>query len=482
VRAVSIRRLLVANRGEIAVRIFRTCRELGIETIAVAAPDDVGALHVRAADQVVEIAGYLHSEEHTRAAKTSGADAIHPGYGFLAENADFAEAVDAAGLTWIGPPPEALRAGGDKLAAKRIAREAGVPVLPDGDPEEIGFPLLVKAAAGGGGRGMRVVRSPAELADARAAAEREAAGAFGDGSLYLERYLERPRHVEVQLLADTHGTVVALGERECSVQRRHQKLLEETPSPAFDDATRARFAEAACRIAERVGYVNAGTVEFLFDGKDFFLLEINTRIQVEHCVSEAVSSIDLVAEQLRIASGEPLSMSQAEVVLRGSAIETRVYAEDPLNKFMPCPGRITAARFPTGPWVREDRGFEAGGEITPYYDGMIAKLVVWGPTRDMAIARTLRALREYEVEGIRTNLKLLRWLVELPVAELKMARSLTTKRTRNSSTSVTAFAARTPMPATTSPCSTGSRASSSRLFITKNLIARPVRVPWARLR
>src|SRR4249920_1195205 len=274
-----VRRLLVANRGEIAMRVFRTCRDLGIETVAVAAPDDSGALHARSADVVVEIAGYLYSDEHIRAAAVAGADAIHPGYGFLAENADFGEAVEAAGLTWIGPPPDALRLGGDKVAAKRIAREAGVPVLPDGSPEAIGFPLLVKAAAGGGGRGMRVVRSPDELEEALAAAEREAAGAFGDGTLYCERYLERPRHIEVQLLADADGTVVALGERECSIQRRHQKVLEESPSPALDPELRARLADAALALAREVGYVGAGTAEFVLDGRDFRFLELNARIQ-----------------------------------------------------------------------------------------------------------------------------------------------------------------------------------------------------------
>ena len=299
-----IRRLLVANRGEIAVRVFRTCRDLGIETVAVAAPDDTGSLHARSADRRVEIASYLHSEEHIRAAKESGADAIHPGYGFLAENADFAAAVEAAGLTWVGPSPEALQLGGDKLAAKRIARGAGVPVLPDGTPEEIGFPLLVKAAAGGGGRGMRVVRSAAELEDALAAAEREATGAFGDGTLYCERYLERPRHVEVQLLADSHGAVIAVGERDCSVQRRHQKVLEEAPAPGLMPALRSALHEAAVAFGRAIGYRSAGTVEFVVDGEAFFFLELNGRIQVEHPVTEAVTGLDLIAEQLLIADGD----------------------------------------------------------------------------------------------------------------------------------------------------------------------------------
>ncbi|MDX6399053.1 MAG: propionyl-CoA carboxylase alpha chain, partial [Gaiellaceae bacterium] len=293
-----VRKLLVANRGEIALRIFRTCGELGIATVAVAAPDDAGSLHARSAGEVVEIASYLHAEEHIRAAAQSGADAIHPGYGFLAENADFAEAVVAAGLAWIGPPADALRLGGDKLAAKRIAAEAGVPVVPSGEPADLGFPLLVKAAAGGGGRGMRVVRGPDELEDALAAAGREAESAFGDGTVFCERYVERPRHVEIQLLADSHGTVVSLGERDCSVQRRHQKVLEESPSPALDPELRATMSEAAIRFAQAIGYVSAGTAEFMLDGRDFFFLELNGRIQVEHPVTELVTGVDLVREQL----------------------------------------------------------------------------------------------------------------------------------------------------------------------------------------
>src|ERR671937_898494 len=299
-----IRNLLVANRGEIALRIFRACRELGIATVAVVAPDDKGSLHGREADEVADVASYLFSEEHIRAARQTGADAIHPGYGFLAENADFAEAVNAAGLVWIGPPPEALRAGGDKLEAKRIAQQAGVPVVPTGEPEEIGFPLVVKAAAGGGGRGMRVVRSAAELGEALAAARREAKAAFGDDCVFCERYVERPRHVEIQLLADAHGNVVSLGERDCSIQRRHQKVLEEAPSPALDPELRARMSGAAVAFARAIGYRSAGTVEFMLDGRDFFLLELNGRIQVEHPVTEEVIGVDIVREQLRIAEGE----------------------------------------------------------------------------------------------------------------------------------------------------------------------------------
>ena len=407
-----VRRLLVANRGEIAVRIFRTCRELGIETVAVAARDDAGALHARSADEVVEIAGYLHSEEHIRAASVAGADAIHPGYGFLAENADFGEAVEAAGLTWIGPPPEALTLGSDKLAAKRVAREAGVPVLPDGSPEAIGFPLLVKAAAGGGGRGMRVVRSPDELEGALAAAEREAAGAFGDGSLYCERYLERPRHVEIQLLADAHGTVLAVGERDCSVQRRHQKVLEEAPAPGLDASLRAALHDAAVAFGRAIGYRGAGTVEFVIDGDDFFFLELNGRIQVEHPVTEAITGLDLVERQIRIAEGEAIARPDD---LRGHAVEVRLYAEDPAT-FLPQAGRIERLRLPpVGPDLRIDSGVEEGDEIGLAYDPMIAKVVAHGRDRDEALDLLAAALAATEVDGVVTNLPFLRWLVAHPV-------------------------------------------------------------------
>jgi len=418
---VAIGKLLVANRGEIALRVFRTCRELGITTVAVAAPDDTGSLHARSADEVVEISGYLHSEEHIRAAKQTGADAIHPGYGFLAERAEFAEVVDAAGLTWVGPPAEALRLGGDKIAAKRIAREADVPTLPEGTPEEIGFPLVVKASAGGGGRGMRVVRDPADLDDALAAAEREAVGAFADGTLYCERYLERPRHIEVQLLADGHGNVLALGERDCSVQRRHQKVLEEGPAPGLDARLRDAMLEAAVAFGRAIGYRSAGTVEFVVDGNDFFFLELNGRIQVEHPVTEAVTGLDLVAEQLRIAAGEPLATDCYKV--EGHAVEVRLYAEDP-RTFLPQTGRIERLALPSNsllqdggnaPGVRVDAGVEEGDEIGLSYDPMIAKLIARGPSRDDALEILAVALAETEIEGVTTNLPFLRWLVAHPV-------------------------------------------------------------------
>jgi acetyl/propionyl-CoA carboxylase alpha subunit len=406
---VEIGKLLVANRGEIAARIFRTCRELGIATVAVTAPDDREAFHARKADEVVEVAGYLQSEEHIRAAKQTGADAIHPGYGFLAESPEFADAVEAAGLVWIGPPGEALRAGGDKLAAKQIARDAGVPVVEEGEPRELGFPLVVKAAAGGGGRGMRVVRSAGELDEALEAARREAAAAFGDDRVFCERYLERPRHVEIQVLADAHEGVFALGERECSIQRRHQKVLEEAPSPALDPELRARMSEAAVAFAGAVGYRSAGTVEFMLDGRDFYLLELNGRIQVEHPVTELVTGVDLVREQLRIAAGERLDASNR--VLQGHAVEVRLYAEDPLT-FLPQAGRIDRLRLPGR--VRVDAGVEEGDDVGLAYDPLIAKLVAHGPTRDEALERLRAALAETEVEGVVTNLPFLRWLVGHP--------------------------------------------------------------------
>ena len=337
---MAISRLLVANRGEIAVRIFRTCRRLGIGTVAVVAPDDRTALHARSADAVVEISSYLEPAEHVRAAKEAGADAIHPGYGFLAESADFAERVEVAGLVFVGPTADALRRGGDKLAAKEIARRAGVPVIPEGESHEIGFPLVVKAAAGGGGRGMRVVRSTDELDEALAAARREAAAAFGDDRVFSERYVERPRHVEIQLLGAASGEVVALGERECSIQRRHQKVLEESPSPALSDELRQRMADAAVRFAAEVGYRSAGTAEFMVDGQDFWFLELNGRIQVEHPVTELVRGVDLVEQQLRIAAGETPTVGDAPP--QGHAVEVRLYAEDP-RTFLPQTGRIDTA-------------------------------------------------------------------------------------------------------------------------------------------
>ena len=406
---MAVEKLLVANRGEIALRVFRAARELGIGTVAVVAPDDAGSLHARSADETVEISSYLAPEEHIRAAKRTGADAIHPGYGFLAENPDFAEAVEAAGLTWVGPSADALRLGGDKLEAKRIAQDASVPVVPTGEPDEVGYPLMIKAAAGGGGRGIRVVRDPSELDEALEAARREAKAAFGDDRVFCERYVERPRHVEIQLLGDGER-VVALGERECSIQRRHQKVLEESPSTALDPALRKEMGDAAVRFAEAIGYRSAGTAEFMLSGRDYYLLELNGRIQVEHPVTELVTGVDLVAGQLRIAGGEPFDASNT-VLLEGHAVEARLYAEDP-RTFLPQAGRLERLRLPSG--VRVDAGVEEGDEVGVGYDPMIAKLIAHGPTRDEALARLADALAETEVGGVTTNLPFLRWLVSHP--------------------------------------------------------------------
>ena len=416
--ALPIRKLLVANRGEIAARIFRTCRRLGVGTVAVAAPDDAGAFHTRGADAVVAVASYLVSGEAIRAAEEAGADAIHPGYGFLAESPAFAAAVEAAGLVWVGPPPDVLEKAGDKLEAKRIASAAGVPVLETGAAEEIGFPLMIKAAAGGGGRGMRIVRSPEELDEALAAARREAKAGFGDDRVFYERYVERPRHVEIQILGDAHGTVVHLGERECSIQRRHQKVLEESPSPALDAPRRADMAEAALAFARAVGYENAGTVEFMVDGERFYLLELNARIQVEHPVTELVTRIDLVEEQLKVAFGGRLEL--APLRLEGHAVEARLYAEDPLT-FLPQAGRIERLSLPTG--IRVDAGVAAGDDVPVAYDPLIAKLVAHADTREEALERLARALRATDVGGVVTNLPFLRWLADHP--EVRAGRTTT---------------------------------------------------------
>ena len=406
---MEIRKLLVANRGEIAVRIFSTCDRLGIDTVAVAAPDDRGALHTRRAAKTIEISSYLDPGEHVRAANESGADTIHPGYGFLAENAEFAGAVEDAGLTWVGPPPTVLRAAGDKLEAKRLAAQAGVPVVPDGSPEDVGFPLIVKAAGGGGGRGMRVVSSPEELDEALAAAKREAKAAFGDGTVFCERYVERPRHVEVQLLADPHGAVVQLGERECSIQRRHQKILEESPSSAVGPELRPALGDAAIAFARAAGYLGAGTAEFMLEDETFWFLELNARIQVEHPVTELVTGLDLVEQQLRIASGDQLEIASREP--EGHAVEVRLYAEDP-RTFLPQAGRIDSLRLPDD--IRVDAGVEAGDEVPVAYDPLIAKLIAAGETRAEAFDRLAAALHETEVGGVTTNLPFLRWLVAHP--------------------------------------------------------------------
>jgi acetyl/propionyl-CoA carboxylase alpha subunit len=415
---VEIRKLLVANRGEIAVRIFASCERLGIGTVGVAPEDDAGALHMRRANETEAIVGYLDAEEHVRAARKTGADAVHPGYGFLAENPEFAEAVETAGLTWVGPPPDVLRRAGDKLAAKEIAAAAGVPILRQGGPDELGFPLMIKAAAGGGGRGMRIVRSPDELDESLAAARREAEGAFGDDRVFCERYVERPRHVEIQLLADAHGKIIHLGERDCSIQRRHQKVLEESPSPAVGAGLREALGAAAASFAEAVGYVGAGTAEFMLDGDEFWFLELNARIQVEHPVTELVTGLDLVEQQLWVAAGERLGLEARDP--QGHAVEARLYAEDP-RTFLPQAGRVARLRLPGT--VRVDSGVEEGDEVPVDYDPLLAKLIADGETREEALDTLAEALRQTEVRGVTTNLPFLRWLVSHP--EVRAGRTST---------------------------------------------------------
>jgi acetyl-CoA carboxylase, biotin carboxylase subunit len=432
-----LRKILVANRGEIAVRIIRACRDMGLASVAVYSECDRAARHVRMADEAVAIGpnppaeSYLRIDRLIDAAGRAGADAIHPGYGFLAENEDFASACRAAGVTFIGPTPEAIALMGSKTAARQVAVAAGVPVVPGTDEalgpdvpdaaiaalaEHVGYPIMIKAVAGGGGKGMRLVGSAADLASAIRAARSEAAAAFGDSAVYLERRLLRPRHIEVQLLADEHGTVLPFVERECSIQRRHQKVIEETPSPATSAALRAQLTEAAATVAASVGYTNAGTIEFLLDEDGrFYFLEMNTRLQVEHPITEMVTGVDLVQWQIRIARGERLELDRESVLRpRGHALECRIYAEDPDAGFMPSPGRITALRVPDGPGVRDDSGAEAGGEVPIYYDPLISKLATWGADRRQAIARMQRALREYEVRGIKTTVPFFVWMLQQP--------------------------------------------------------------------
>ncbi|MFZ5882793.1 MAG: acetyl-CoA carboxylase biotin carboxylase subunit [Chloroflexota bacterium] len=417
-------KVLIANRGEIAVRIIRACRELGIETVAVFSEADRHALHVRYADEAYLLGpapsreSYLRMDKILDIAKRSGADAIHPGYGFLAEREEFAAACEEMGIAFIGPKPSAIAAMGDKMTARNTVMAAGVPVVPGTEGEgalsneellavapQIGFPLLIKATAGGGGKGMREVKSLEEMPALLESARREAESAFGDGNVYLEKLVEGARHIEIQILADTHGNVIHLGERECSLQRRHQKLLEEAPSPELDEELRARMGAVAVKAAQAVNYVNAGTIEFLLDKEhNFYFLEMNTRLQVEHPVTEMVTGIDIVKEQIRIARGRALSYRQEDVRFNGHAIECRINAEDPYNNFMPSTGRITHSILPTGPGVRVDTGVYPGFEITPFYDPMIAKLIVWGETRAQAILRMRRALEEYRIIGVRTNI------------------------------------------------------------------------------
>ena len=415
--------VLVANRGEIAIRVIRACHELGVRSVAVYSEVDRDAPHVRAADEAHLLdatdaqAGYLDIERILEVAREAAVDAVHPGYGFLAENADFARACSDAGFVFVGPSAEAIARMGDKLSAREVALKAGVPVVPGSqeptdDPAEVaafgqehGYPIAIKAMFGGGGRGMKIVRSADAVGEALEAAQREAVASFGRGECYLERYLERPRHVEIQVLADTDGTTIHLGERDCSLQRRNQKLVEESPAPGLAPGVRAAMGEAAVLVAQEMGYVNAGTCEFLLeaDGERFYFLEMNTRLQVEHPVTELVTGVDLVHAQLRIAAGDGMGLVQDEITFNGHAIEVRINAEDPAQRFMPAPGLITRLRAPQGPWVRLDTGAESGYEVPRAYDSMIAKLIVWAQDRDLARRRMVRALDELVLEGIPTT-------------------------------------------------------------------------------
>jgi len=425
------RKILIANRGEIALRIIRACRDLNISPVAVYSEADAAAVHVSLCDEAVcigpapSVQSYLDITKIIGAAKKTNADAIHPGYGFLAENADFAAAVNASGLTFIGPGIEAMRVMGSKTSARSAALAAGVPIVPgtveplnsfaeaEVTAKQFGYPVMLKASAGGGGKGMRLVTSSNDLRSAFDNAKAEAASAFGDSAVYLEKAVERPRHIEIQILADTHGNVVHLGERECSIQRRHQKVIEECPSPINDASLRAQMGAAAVKLAQAVNYVGAGTVEFLVADatREFYFLEMNTRLQVEHPVTELVTGIDIVREQITVANGAPLSFSQEQVEWQGHAIECRVYAEDPENNFFPSPGVISHLRVPNGPGIRDDSGVELNSEVSIHYDPMISKLAAWGRTRAEAIDRLRRALGEYEVGGIKTTLPFFREII-----------------------------------------------------------------------
>ena len=422
------KKILIANRGEIACRVIRACREMDISTVAVYSDADKDALHVRMADEAFHIGpapsseSYLRGDKIIEVAKQAGAEAIHPGYGFLSENAQFVRDVSAAGITFVGPPPEAMESMGGKISARKIAIEAGVPVVP-GTTEplasfadaktvagEMGYPVMLKASAGGGGKGMRLVADESELKSALETAQSEARASFGDDAVYIEKAVVRPRHIEIQVFSDAHGNHMHLGERECSIQRRHQKVIEEAPSPINSAELRQAMGECAVKVARAVNYVGAGTVEFLVSDVDrsFYFLEMNTRLQVEHPVTELVTGIDLVREQINVAAGKPLSFSQDDVRLTGHAIECRIYAEDPDANFMPSPGRIVRLRIPQGPGVRDDGGVYEGSDVSIYYDPMISKFAVYGRDREQAIERMKRALREYKIAGLKTTIPFFR--------------------------------------------------------------------------
>ncbi len=428
------KKILIANRGEIALRVMRTCREMGIEVVAVFSEADRSAPHVLFADEAYLIGpapstkSYLNFKKILEVARDSGAEAIHPGYGFLSENTEFAREVSEAGMVFIGPPASAIKIMGDKTMARQTMLKTQVPVVPGTEEpiadiaktlkvaKEIGFPVLIKAAGGGGGKGMRIVNSASEFEDAVGKAERESQSAFGDGRVYVEKYLEEPHHIEFQILADTHGNTIHLNERECSIQRRYQKVIEESPSPFIDDDLRSKMGQAAVETAESCKYVGAGTVEFLVDKhRNFYFLEMNTRLQVEHPVTEMVTGIDLVAEQIRIASGQPLSMKQSEISTTGHAIECRIYAEDASNDFAPSTGEIVMLQIPDGAGTRFDGAIRQGMEITPYYDPMLGKLICWAKDRESALNRSERALREFYIGGIETTIQFCRSVVRHPV-------------------------------------------------------------------
>jgi acetyl/propionyl-CoA carboxylase alpha subunit len=406
----SIRKVVVANRGEIAIRIFQTLREMQIETVALFTEADAGALHVHSSDQAVKIESYIDPREIIRAAQQSGADSVHPGYGFLSENPSLSSACESAGITFIGPRTETIRAMGDKLESKKLMQKAGVPVVPSWDrtPPESEFPVLVKAVGGGGGKGMRLVAHPSELSGAIAAASREAGFAFADDRIFVEKYLPQARHIEFQILGDVHGNFMHVFERECSIQRRHQKIIEETPSPALTPELRTRMGHAAIAAAQSVKYVNAGTVEFILDPNgQFYFLEMNTRLQVEHAITEMTTGFDLVREQIRIAEGKRLSRGPAELLQNGHSIECRIYAEVPEENFRPDSGVIAVYKPPSGPGVRLDSGIRKGSIVGVDYDPMLAKLIVWADTRQAAIDRMRRALSEFVILGVRTNIEFL---------------------------------------------------------------------------
>jgi acetyl-CoA carboxylase biotin carboxylase subunit len=428
-----LEKVLIANRGEIACRVIRACKELGIPSVAVYSDADKDMPHARLADEAIHIGpppvmqSYLVQDRIIEAAKETGAQGVHPGYGLLAENPEFAERVTAEGMVWIGPPADAIRAMGIKTEARETMRSADVPIIPgitscvlnaDGAREvasDLGYPVMMKACAGGGGIGMQVIQGPDEIDQAYASCSRRAETFFADGSIYLEKLIIGARHVEIQVMADDHGNTVHLNERECSIQRRHQKVIEEAPSPAVDTTLRGRMGEVACRAAEAIGYRNAGTVEFLLaPDKSFYFLEMNTRLQVEHPITEMTTGLDIVKEQLAVAAGEPLSFGQGDVGLRGHAIEMRIYAEDPV-RFLPSPGTISHLRVPGGDGIRVDTGIEEGVTITPFYDPLLAKLCVWGPDRPSAIAKGLAALEDYEIEGLNNNIPLHKQVLSHPV-------------------------------------------------------------------